>query len=39
MSIVEASLVRVFQSGVKTGGDVTMGGTHGTIMEVALEAS
>jgi hypothetical protein len=36
---VEAGLTRVFQSGLKTGGDATMGGTRGTIMEVALEAS
>jgi hypothetical protein len=39
MSIVEASLARVFQSDLKTGGDVTTGGAHDTIMEVALEAS
>jgi hypothetical protein len=36
---VEASLARVSQSGLKTGGDVTMSGTRGTITEVASEAS
>jgi hypothetical protein len=36
---VEASLARVSQSGLKTGGSVTMGGARGTIMEVASEAS
>jgi hypothetical protein len=36
---VEASLARVFQSGLKTGGGATMGGTRGTIAEVASEAS
>jgi hypothetical protein len=36
---VEASLARVFQSGLKTGGGTTMGGTGGTITEVASEAS
>jgi hypothetical protein len=36
---VEASLARVFQSGLKTGGGATMGGARGTIVEVALEAS
>jgi hypothetical protein len=36
---VEASLARVFQSGLKTGGGVTTGGAHGTITEVASEAS
>jgi hypothetical protein len=36
---VEASLVRVSQSGLKTGGGVTTGGARGTIMEVASEAS
>jgi hypothetical protein len=35
----EASLARVFQSGLKTGGGVTAGGAHGTIAEVASEAS
>jgi hypothetical protein len=36
---VEASLARVSQSGLKTDGGVTMGGAHGTIAEVASEAS
>jgi hypothetical protein len=36
---VEASLARVFHSGLKTGGGVTTGGARGTIAEVALEAS
>jgi hypothetical protein len=36
---VEASLARVSQSGLKTGGGTTTGGTRGTITEVALEAS
>jgi hypothetical protein len=36
---VEANLVRVSQSGLKTGGGVTVGGTYGTITEVVLEAS
>jgi hypothetical protein len=36
---VEASLARIFQSGLKTGGDTTMGGARGTIVEVASEAS
>jgi hypothetical protein len=36
---VEASLVRVSQSGLKTGGGVTTGGACGTIVEVASEAS
>jgi hypothetical protein len=36
---VEASLARVFQSGLKTGGGVTMGVVRGTIAEVASEAS
>jgi hypothetical protein len=36
---VEASLARVSQSGLKISGDVTMGGTRGTIIEVASEAS
>jgi hypothetical protein len=36
---VEASLARVFQSGLKTGGGATAGGAYGTIAEVALEAS
>jgi hypothetical protein len=36
---VEASLARVFQFGLKTAGGVTTGGAHGTIVEVASEAS
>jgi hypothetical protein len=36
---VEASLTRVFQSGLKTGGDATAGGAHSTITEVTSEAS
>jgi hypothetical protein len=36
---VEASLARVSQSGLKTGGGTTTGGARGTIMEVASEAS
>jgi hypothetical protein len=36
---LEASLARVSQSGLKTGGGATTGGTRGTIMEVASEAS
>jgi hypothetical protein len=36
---VEASLARVFQSSLKTGGGVTAGGTCSTITEVASEAS
>jgi hypothetical protein len=36
---VEASLSRVFQSGLKTNGDATTGGARGTIVEVASEAS
>jgi hypothetical protein len=36
---IEASLTRVFQSGLKTGGDATTGGARGTIAEVASEAS
>jgi hypothetical protein len=35
---VEASLARVSQSGLNTGGGATMGGAHGTIMEVTSEA-
>jgi hypothetical protein len=35
----EASLARVFQSGLKTGGAAMMGGACGTIAEVASEAS
>jgi hypothetical protein len=36
---VEASLARVSQSSLKTGGGVTMSGARGTIAEVASEAS
>jgi hypothetical protein len=31
---VEASRAIVFQSGLKTGGGVTVGGTRGTIVEI-----
>jgi hypothetical protein len=36
---VEASRNRVFQSSLKTGGGVTMGGARGTIMEVVSRSS
>jgi hypothetical protein len=36
---MEASQARVSQSGLKTGGDATMGGAHGTIAKVASESS
>jgi hypothetical protein len=36
---VEASLTRVFQSDLKTGGGATVGGACDTIAKVALEAS
>jgi hypothetical protein len=36
---VEASLARVFQSGLKTGGGATTCGARGSIAEVALEAN
>jgi hypothetical protein len=36
---VEASLVRVSQSGLKTDGGVTVGGACGTITKIASEAS
>jgi hypothetical protein len=36
---VEVNLARVFQSGLKTGGGAMTGGAHGTITEVASEAS
>jgi hypothetical protein len=36
---VEASLARVSQSGLKTGGGATTDGACGTIAEVASEAS
>jgi hypothetical protein len=37
--VVEVSLARVSQSGLKTGGDATTGGARATITEVASEAS
>jgi hypothetical protein len=36
---VKTSLARVFQSGLKTGGDATVGGAHGTITEVTSDVS
>jgi hypothetical protein len=36
---VKASLARVSQCDLKTGGDTTTGGARGTIAEVASEAS
>jgi hypothetical protein len=36
---VKASLARVSQSGLKTGGGATVGDARGTIVEVASEAS
>jgi hypothetical protein len=36
---VEASLTRVFQSGMKTGGVTTTGGARGTIVAVVSDAS
>jgi hypothetical protein len=36
---VEASLARVSQSGLKTDGGATRDGAHGTIVEIASEAS
>jgi hypothetical protein len=36
---VKASLARVSQSGLKTDGDVTVGGACDTIVKVASEAS
>jgi hypothetical protein len=36
---MEASLARVFQSCMKTGGGATVGGARGTIVEVTSEAS
>jgi hypothetical protein len=36
---VQASLARVYQSDLKTGGGATTGGVRGTIAEVASEAS
>jgi hypothetical protein len=37
--LMEASLARVSQSGLKTGGGATPVGARGTIMEVVSEAS
>jgi hypothetical protein len=36
---MEASLARVFQSDLKTGGGAMTGGARGTIAEVASDAS
>jgi hypothetical protein len=36
---VEASLARVSQSGLNTGGGATTGGARGTIAEVASDSS
>jgi hypothetical protein len=36
---MKASLARVSQSGLKTGGGATTGGARGTITEVTSEAS
>jgi hypothetical protein len=36
---VEASLARISQSDLKTGGDAMTGGARGTIAEVASKAS
>jgi hypothetical protein len=36
---LEASCVRVFQSGLKTGRDVTASGAHGTIVEIVSGSS
>jgi hypothetical protein len=36
---MEASLTRVYQSSMKTGGGATTGGARGTIAEVASEAN
>jgi hypothetical protein len=36
---VEASLPRVYQFGLKTGGSATAGGARGTIAEVGSESS
>jgi hypothetical protein len=36
---VDASLARVSQSGLKTGGGATMGGASGTIVKVGSESS
>jgi hypothetical protein len=36
---IEASMARVFQSGLKTGGCAITSGAYGTIMKVTSEAS
>jgi hypothetical protein len=36
---VEASLARVFQSDLKTGGGATIGGARGTIAKIASDVS
>jgi hypothetical protein len=36
---VKASLTRIFQSGLTTGGDTTAGGARGNIADVASEVS
>jgi hypothetical protein len=36
---VEASLARISQSGLRTGGDTTVGGARGTITNVASESN
>jgi hypothetical protein len=36
---VKASLARIFQSVLKTGGGVTTGGAHDIIAEIASEAN
>jgi hypothetical protein len=36
---LEASRVRVFQSGLKSGGGAMAGGVHGIIVEVASRSS
>jgi hypothetical protein len=36
---VEASLARISQSGLKTGGGATEGGARGTIAEIVSEAT
>jgi hypothetical protein len=36
---VEASQARISQSGLRTGGGVTTGGAHDTIVEVASDSS
>jgi hypothetical protein len=35
---VEASMAKIFESGLKTGGVTMTGGARGTIVEVASEA-